>query len=77
MTTPKMPFDERIRQYAARHNLLSVDARYMVDLLREAVAAEREACARLAECRFNGDHGTAYIHAGVQIAAAIRAKPAP
>jgi hypothetical protein len=45
--------------------------------VREAVLAEREACAKLAECRFNGDHGTAYIHAGVQIADAIRQRPAP
>jgi hypothetical protein len=29
----------------------------------------------MAECVFNGGHGVAYVHAGVRIAAAIRALP--
>jgi Cdc6-like AAA superfamily ATPase len=75
----RLPFDERIRQYAARHNLLDVDARYMVDLLREAVLAERERCAKVVEqYHVHGQHANKleWCHCA-DTAAAIRGRPAP
>jgi len=54
----------------------------IMQLLQEAAAVEREACARIAEeiaRRWTGHYGTAPSHADIagQIAAQIRARGAP
>lgn len=40
----RMTVEERIHLYAARNNLIQQDEDFFLDLLRRAVAEEREAC---------------------------------
>jgi hypothetical protein len=41
--------EEKVRDYAARHGLLAVDVEFVLSVMREAVAREREACACVAD----------------------------
>ncbi len=48
-----MKYDEQIRYYAARHNLLEEDAEFMIGLLRSALNKRTAECANICAACFD------------------------
>jgi hypothetical protein len=76
-----MTIQERVQHYADRHNLMQEDVAFFTLMaegaVADAVAAEREACAKVAEAQelyYDTHTGTRQIWVKEQIAAAIRAR---